>query len=144
MTYGFDGHNYNVRLERGEHLVACLEQLFVATQLTGGWITGLGAASTVELGFYNSNSHSYKWRTFGRTMEVVSLSGNVAQDDKRRIAVHAHGVFADDEYQTVGGHVKDLTVAATLEICIRPTRVPLRRRLDQDVGLKLLDLGGDA
>ena len=51
-----------------------------------------------------------------------------------------NGVFADDEYQTVGGHVKDLVAGATVELFIHRSHQPMRRKHDDDTGLQLLDL----
>lgn len=140
MTHSFDGYNDIVRLEPGERLMTNLAQFVRDVQLPGAWLSGLGAASEVTLGFYELGSKVYKWRTFGRAMEIVSLTGNLAFDEAGELSIHMHGVFADDEYQTVGGHVKDLTVGVTLELFVHRTYQPLRRRHDATAGLPLLDL----
>jgi len=140
MTYSFDGYNYLIRLERGERLGAAIEQFLAATSLDGAWLSGLGAASDVELGFYHLSSKAYKWRTFGNMMEVVSLTGNVALDGSGKAVHHLHGVFADDEYGSVGGHVKDFVAGGTVEIFVHRLYKPLQRKLDEVTGLQLLDL----
>ena len=81
------------------------------------------------------------WQTFGHTMEIVSLSGNFAYDDSGKMMLHLHGVFADSEYQTVGGHVKDLVAGATVELFVHRSYQPMRRKHDKETGLQLLDLG---
>jgi hypothetical protein len=140
MTYSFDGYNHLIRLEKGEKLSVVLEQFMADAKVEGAWLNGLGAASNVELGFFNLSSKEYKWRTFGHMMEVVALTGNLAVDDAGKSMFHIHGLFADDEYQTVGGHVRDLTVGATLELFIHASYQPLRRMLDEPTGLQLLHL----
>ncbi len=95
MTYSFDGYNYLIRLERGERLGVALEQFITESEIEGGWMSGLGAASEVELGFYNLNSKEYKWRTFGSMMEIVSLTGNLARDEQGKMTFHLHGVYDD-------------------------------------------------
>ena len=140
MTHSFDGYNYLIRLERGERLSEVLEQFIAETKIEGAWLSGLGAATDVTLGFFNLNLKDYKWRTFGRMMECVSLTGNLSHDDAGKIMFHLHGVFADDEYQTVGGHVKDLIAGATLELFVHRSYKPMRRSRDDETGLQLLDL----
>jgi uncharacterized protein len=141
MTHSFDGYNHLVRLERGERLSEVLEQFIAESKIEGGWISGVGAASEVALGFYNLSSKEYKWRTFGSMMEVVSLSGNIASDEQGKMMWHLHGVFADSNYQTVGGHVKDLVAGATLELFVHRSYQPMHRKHDDETGLQLLDLG---
>jgi predicted DNA-binding protein with PD1-like motif len=140
MTHSFDGYNHLIRLEMGERLSEALEQFAAEAKLEGAWLSGLGAASEVMLGFYNLGPKTYKWRTFGQTMEVVSLTGNLAFDDSGKLTYHLHGVFADDEYHTVGGHVQDLVAGATLELFVHRSYRPMRRRHDEATGLPLLDL----
>jgi len=140
MTHGFDGYNYLIRLERGERLMAAIEQFVAEAKIEGAWLSGLGAASDVELGFYNLSSKEYKWRTFGNMMEMASLTGNVAFDETGKLVVHLHGVFADDEYQTVGGHVKDLVAGGTVEIFVHRAYQPMYRKHDGATGLELFDL----
>lgn len=140
MTYSFDGYNYLIRLNRGERLSEAIEQFCNDTKIEGAWLNGLGAASDITLGFFNLSTKDYKWRTFGQMMEVASLTGNLARDDQGKMMFHLHGVFADDEYQTVGGHVKDLVAGATLELFVHRAYQPTHRTLDDETGLQLLDL----
>jgi len=140
MTHSFDGYNHLVRLERGERLSDYIEQFIAESRIEGGWVNGVGAASDVELGFYQLNSKAYKWRKFGSMMEIVSLAGNLAYDEEGKMMFHLHGVFADDEYQTVGGHVKDFVAGATVELFIHRSYQPMHRKHDDDTGLQLLDL----
>lgn len=140
MTHSFDGHNHLIRLKRGERLSVAIEQFVAESKIEGGWISGVGAASDVELGFYNLSAKEYKWRKFGSMMEIVSLAGNLAYDEQGKMMFHLHGVFADDEYQTVGGHVKDLVAGATVELFVHRSYQPMQRKHDDDTGLQLLDL----
>jgi len=140
MTHSFDGYNYLIRLGHGERLSAAIEQFVAESKIEGGWISGVGAASEVELGFYRLSSKEYKWQKFDSMMEIVSLAGNLARDEQGKVMFHLHGVFADDEYQTVGGHVKDFVAGATVELFIHRSYQPMQRKYDDDTGLQLLDL----
>lgn len=140
MRVLFDGFNDVVRLDKGERLAAALEQLGQNSDLPGGWLSGLGGAQSVTLGFYHLDKKEYTWQTFDGLREVLSLTGNVARGADGQFICHLHGVFGDAQSQTIGGHVKDLTVAATLELFLHRTYKPLSRKLNTEVGLPLLEV----
>lgn len=138
----FDGYNHIVRLNRGERLSEALQE-FCATskvEILGASVSGVGAAEQLELGFYDLASQQYNWRTFDDLYEVTGLQGTIARDEHDNYMFHLHGTFSDQNYQVIGGHVKDFVVGGTCELFIHGTYQPLRRRLDSDTGLKLLDL----
>jgi uncharacterized protein len=140
MRYSFDGFNYLVRLDKGEALMASLERFVAETKLPGAWVSGVGAALTATLGFYDLEKKTYQWQDFAGLREVVSLSGNLAFDRKGALVVHLHGVLSDREFKTVGGHVKDLTAGATLELFVHRAYQPTKRLSDEATGLQILDL----
>jgi predicted DNA-binding protein with PD1-like motif len=55
-----------------------------------------------------------------------------------KTVIHAHGVFADREYQTVGGHVKELIVSATSEVHLTKLVGEIKRAYDATTGLNLM------
>lgn len=140
MNHVFDGFNDVIRLQKGERLMGCLEKFVQENELPGAWVSGLGGASDLTLGFYDLDKKEYQWQMFDGLREVVSLTGNISFDEDGRPVFHLHGVFGDRQFQTIGGHVKDLTAGATLELFIHRTYKPLRRKADGDTGLELLDL----
>lgn len=140
MTYNFDGYNYLVRLERGEKLGECLDKFMVETKVDGGWLNGIGAASEVTIGTYHLDEKAYHWKTFSEPMEISALVGNLAKNDEGNMMFHIHGIFANEDYQTVSGHVKDITVSATLELFVHRSYQPMQRKLDESIGLQLLNL----
>lgn len=140
MVYKFDGYNYLIRLDRGESLAAALEQFAEETQIKGGWVNGLGACEQATLGFYDLDNQQYNWKDFAGLREVLSLTGNLARDEDGKFMFHLHGVLGDEQYQTVGGHVKDLKAGATLELFVHRAYQPTERRMNESVGLKTLDL----
>lgn len=141
MKHSFDGYNYLIRLDKGEKLTESMERFIRESSIEGGWISGLGTAYDVSLGFYSLGSKLYKWQTFGHMMEIVSLTGNLAFDQSGKMGFHLHGVFADDEYHTVGGHLREFIVGTTAEVFVHRSYQPMRRKTDESVGLQILDLG---
>lgn len=142
MVSIYDGYNYTVRLDRGERLSEAMEQFFAEsdTQILGASVTGVGAAEQLTLGFYDLDSKEYVWRDFASMYEITGLLGTIARDEHDNLMLHLHGTFSDRTYQVVGGHVKDFVVGGTCELFIHVTYQPLKRKLDEQTGLKLLDV----
>jgi uncharacterized protein len=140
MNYKFDGYNWLVRLERGEQLIASLVQLAKQEKITGAWISGLGAAEALELGYYDLDAKRYNWKKIDELLEITSLQGNLAWDGEEPV-IHIHGTFSGKDMQAIGGHVKELVVGGTCEILLhRWYEAGLKRSQDPATGLKLLDL----
>lgn len=140
MKYKFDGYNWIVRLEKGEKLADNLLNLIRQENIGGAWLSGLGAAQSVELGYYDLAAKQYHWKTVDQLMEITSLQGNVAWDGDEPV-LHIHGTFSDENMVAHGGHVNDLVVGGTCEILLhRWYDGKLARSQDEDPGLKLLDL----
>lgn len=140
MKYSFDGYNYLIKLSKGERLSEAIEQFAAETKIEGAWVDGVGGALEATLGFYDLEAKEYRWKEFDGLREVISLSGNLAFDERGKMVFHLHGVLADREYQTIGGHVKDLVCGATLELFIHRAYQPTKRKQDPEVGLQTLDV----
>jgi len=140
MTYGFDGYNWLVRLEKDELLVENIAKLVKDQKIKGAWVSGLGGAQWAELGFYNLDKQAYEWKRFDQLLEITSLQGNVAWEGEEPV-IHLHGTVSDQSMQAFGGHVKELQVAGTCEILLHRLYEPdgLKRAQDPVTGLKLLD-----
>jgi uncharacterized protein len=136
MVQSFDGYNYVMRLDKDERLSVGMQQFFAQNDVQGGWITAVGGALEVTLGFYDLDSQKYLWKTFKQLLEITSLP----LDEQGRPGYHLHGTFADKAYQVVGGHVADLVVGGTCEIFVHRSYHPLHRKHDDSVGLTTLDL----
>ena len=140
MKHKCDGYNYIVRLERGEELISTLTNLVEDDNIPTCWISGLGASSKVELGFYDIDRHEYHWQTFDEPMEILSLSGNISWLEGKP-NLHIHGSLSKKDYSSVGGHVKSLVVNGTCEIFLHKwDSDKLNRKADSEVGLNLLDI----
>ena len=140
MKYRHDGYNWLVRLESGDKLHEQLNTLAVQQKISGAWLSGIGTAAWTELGFYDLSSQKYIWRRFDMPIEITGLHGNLSWDSGQP-TLHIHGTFSDAQMQSFGGHVKELEVSGTCEILLhRWYQQGLERKLDEQTGLKLLDL----
>jgi uncharacterized protein len=140
VVHAFDGFNYLIRLDKGERLSEAFQQFAAETNIEGAWVNGVGAALEVTLGFYDLDTKKYIWKTFSELREIASMQGNFALNEEGKLMFHLHGVFSDRDYQTVGGHVKDLVAGATVELFIHRAYKPIHRKTDPNAGLQTLDL----
>jgi predicted DNA-binding protein with PD1-like motif len=141
MTYSFDGYNYTLRFEKGEMFVEQLTSFVREQNVRGGWIVGLGGLAWAELGFYDLKAQEYQWKKLDMTLELTSLTGNIAWKDGEP-ALHLHANVGDAGLQVYGGHLKQAEVAGTVEIFIHRwlKEEGLNRALDEQTGLNLLQL----
>ncbi len=140
MIYKHDGYNWLVRLDKGDLLVENITKLVKDENIEGAWISGLGAAMWAELGYYDLAGKQYHWKKFDQLMEITGIQGNVAWADGQPV-LHMHGTFSGKDFQTVGGHIKELAAGGTVEIFLhRWFDGKLNRVQDDQTGLKLLDI----
>jgi predicted DNA-binding protein with PD1-like motif len=125
-----------IRFDQGDEVIAKLLEYCNSEHIEAAYFTGLGACATVTLAYYDLEKKKYVDKKF-EDLEIVSLTGNVAKLAKDTI-IHAHGVFGDKHYQTVGGHIKELIVSATCEVHLSILKGKMRRSYDNTTGLNLL------
>lgn len=140
MKYFYDGYNYVVQLQRGEHLIKTLTQFVIDNDIKASWISGLGGAQWAELGFYDLDTQQYLWKRHDELLEITSLQGNIAWKDDAP-ALHIHGTFSTRDYHAIGGHVRELEIGGTCELHLHTIfENKLTRSTDPATGLNLLDL----
>lgn len=139
MHYRNVEQGYLIRLSRDEELITSLTTFLKKKNITSGIISGIGAVSEIELGFYNLDEKSYIWRKYTDPMEIASIQGNIALNENQPF-VHLHGVFTGRKFNAVGGHIRRATIGATCEININIIDQEISRKLDEEIGLKLLEL----
>lgn len=133
------GFGYVIRLEKGEKLIESLQSLAVKESIQGGFFYGLGAVEAVLIGRYDLEKREYEFSKMQGSYELASLNGNIATSEKGVVA-HAHGVLGDNNLNTVAGHIKEATVAITVEIFVHLQHgAEMRRVFDEETGLYLLE-----
>jgi predicted DNA-binding protein with PD1-like motif len=111
--------------------------------LVAAHLTGIGAFSQVDLGFYDIEAKQYRRNEVHEQVEVVSLVGDIATkatDRGDEPVVHVHVVVAGSDALARGGHLLGARVRPTLEVVVTETAGHLRRRHDDASGLALIDL----
>jgi hypothetical protein len=107
--------------------------------ITFSTLIATGALSAATLGYYDLQKKEYIYLAIDEDVEVASMTGNTAMRGQAPL-IHAHAVLSKRDFQTVGGHVHEATVAATLEVVFRAEEARVDRALDADIGLPLMQL----
>ena len=130
-----------ITLARGENVIATLTAFCIEENITAGVFQGIGAVERVKIGYYDLGKKEYFFRDEPGVFEVASMQGNVALVDGKPF-IHAHAVLSrcDATCECIGAHIKEAFVAVTLEIYLTPLDISVTRKLNEDIGLKLLNL----
>lgn len=132
-----DGNTIILRFDKNEDVIKGLIDYCKKQQVTAAHLTGLGACGSVTLSFYDLHKKKYLDKKFDEELEILGITGNIAKLDEKTV-LHAHGVFGKQNYQTIGGHVKELIVSATCEIHLTILNDTIKRAYDKKTGLNLL------
>ncbi len=130
---------YLVRLDKGEEALSTLTEFVTDKKIPCGVLQGIGAVHDVELGYFDLKINNYRRKKVKRTVEVVSLLGNISYL-KNKPFVHAHVTVAGPDQKLLGGHFFKGTVAVTLEIYIQVINRKLHRYHDPEMGFNFWDL----
>lgn len=141
MKFRRSGDSYLIALERGEAFIAEMTAFCEREGIKNAFFHGLGAIERVQIGYYDLAKKEYFFRNEPGIFEVASLTGNVALVEDAPF-IHAHAVLSrcDESCACIGAHIKEAYVAVTLEILLTPLTTDAKRKLNEEIGLKLLDL----
>ena len=129
MTFRKTEKGYVVRIFKGEKLMENLLKFCVRENIEGAYFHGLGAVSEAEFGYYDLSKKEYVFTKYKDMMEVVSMTGNVALFEGKKV-LHVHAVFSDTDNRTLGGHIKEATVGVTIEVHIADCEEKYERTYD--------------
>lgn len=140
LLHEVDGlRTFAVVMEKGDEAAAALSAFAHDHHLTGAGVTAVGAFREATLAYFDPGSMSYEEIPVREQVELVSLVGDIALRDGEP-ALHAHVVLARRDGSTVGGHLRRAVVWPTLEVVVTETPAHLRKHVDAETGLALIDL----
>jgi hypothetical protein len=128
-----------IRLFRDDEIIESVKGFAQKYGITAGYVSAIGAAGSITLGFFDKKKKGYKEKKFDGEFEILSLTGNIGMFDGEPI-VHAHMIFGDDSYAVKGGHLISAVVSVTCEVMIRSLDTIIHRELEEDTNLKLMRL----
>jgi predicted DNA-binding protein with PD1-like motif len=126
------------RLAKGDDLLAALEAICRAHDITLGEVQAIGAVSQARLGYYHQGQQKYQFLELAQPLELLALIGNVSLKDGQPF-VHAHVTLGDKDGNALGGHLAPGTVVFACEFTLQEYRAaqPFERHLDEATALFL-------
>jgi uncharacterized protein len=125
--------------QTGDEVAVLLKQFARDQNLQGSHFSAIGALSNVTLGYFNYETKDYQKIKMTEQVEVLSLLGNVAIENGEP-KIHAHVVVGKADGSAHGGHLIEAHVRPTLEVVLEESPKHLRRKMNREVGLALIDL----
>jgi predicted DNA-binding protein with PD1-like motif len=119
--------------------VAALAQFARAERLEAAQVTAIGAFERATVGWFDRAAKQYRRIPVDEQCEVLSLIGDVAEDQDGPI-LHVHVVLGLPDGTTRGGHLLEGQVFPTLEVVVTETPAELRKVMHPDLGIALIDL----
>ena len=143
MEYKRFEDKFVLRIDKGEEVISTLKEFCRDKRIELAEVTGIGAASLVEIGLFNVNTKEYKTKEFNGMFEITSLVGNITRKDEEPY-LHIHINFSDEEGNAFGGHLVKVNISATCEIIISEIIADeingnVGRKFNDEIGLNLLD-----
>ena len=139
LLYSGFPKTYAVVFDAGDEVLSGFKEFAREHDLTASQISGIGAFSDAVLGYFDWERKDYKRIPVQDQVEVVSLLGDVTRGADGP-QVHIHAVLASSNARAFGGHLLEAHVRPTLELIVVESPSYLRRRIDPETGLPLIDL----
>ena len=127
-----------VRLDRGEEIVASLEQICEQYDIGVAKIDGLGAVRDTTVAMFDFSKKQYHETPLPQFLELTNLCGSASRKDGE-VYLHLHATLADEAGNAFGGHLKKAYIGATAEIFLTILDGKINRKTDEASGLNLFD-----
>ena len=126
--------------ETGDEIASVLQQFASERRLGASSFTAIGALSHAKLGWFNWETKQYDpARSLDEQVELVSLIGDIALRGGEP-QVHAHMVVGSSDGTAYGGHLLEARVRPTCELIVTESPIHLRKKLDPESGLALIQI----
>jgi predicted DNA-binding protein with PD1-like motif len=133
-----DVRTYLLVFRTGQEVMKGLMGFAREHKLTAGYVTGIGALSNAVIGYFDPEKKTYlRLREEGQH-ELLSLTGNLALYDNAPF-YHIHVALGLRDGRTRGGHLFEATVRPTVELVLTTYAKTVRRQIDPESGLPLLN-----
>ncbi|HEY3025754.1 MAG TPA: PPC domain-containing DNA-binding protein [Pyrinomonadaceae bacterium] len=128
--------------DKGDEVMTELLAFVRTEKIVSAHFNALGAFSDVAFGFFERERKDYKRINAGQ-VEAMSLVGNVARSKDGEPKIHAHVVVGKQDGTAHGGHLIEAHVWPALEMIVVQMPESLVRKIDDETGLALIDIGID-
>ncbi len=131
-----DNNYYVIRIDKDEEVLSKIKELCEKLDIKCGSVVGLGAASYVKVGLFNTMEKEYHSKEYKGAMEITSLIGNISRMNKETY-LHFHINLCDETMNVFGGHLNECIIGATCELVLTRLDGDVNREFNQEIGLNL-------
>lgn len=128
-----------VVFDKDDEVIETLKHFAREQGLKASHFTAIGALERAVLGYFDWESKTYKQNAVHEQVEVLMLSGFITESNQGP-KIHCHVALGRSDGSALGGHLLEGWVRPTLELVVTESPHALRRKLDHDTGLPLIDL----
>lgn len=125
--------------ESGDRVLDELLRFAAAADARTCRLSGIGALSEASIAFFDRDSRRYEEIPVAEQVEVLTLLGSITLGPEGDRRVHLHATLGRRDGSTLGGHFVDGTVWPTLELFVIEVAADVRRAVDPESGLPLID-----
>lgn len=129
---------HTLNIQPGEDIMAEVKKFAQEKKITAAHISGLGAAGSLDIAYYNLDTKEYERTTITQDVEIISLNGNIGVNAAGETIVHLHGLFGRRDLSTFGGHLFECIVSGAGEVHLIAMPGQINRAYDQGTGLTLM------
>jgi hypothetical protein len=135
-----DGKIWVLVLSPGEEAKETITQFAKQEKIRAASFVALGAFSRAVVGYFDWEKKKYLPIPVNSQVEVITLVGDIAEDEKGAPSLHAHTVLGLPDGSTRGGHLIEGHVRPTLEVTLTETPAHLVRKKKPELGLALIEI----
>jgi predicted DNA-binding protein with PD1-like motif len=127
-------------LAPGEEARETITEFAEKENIRAASFVALGAFSRAVIGYFDWEKKKYMPIPVNSQVEVITLVGDIAEDEKGAPSLHAHTVLGLSDGSTRGGHLIEGYVRPTLEVTLTETPLHLVRKKKPELGLALIQI----
>ena len=127
MDYRQMGERIYIRIDKGEEILAQVEDVCRKLHISAATFQGIGACGEVEVATYIPDRQEFLPHVRNGMLEMISLMGNIVTARPGYLGQHAHALFsvfdvAPGRIHYFGGILKNATVLYTAEMVLVPVQ----------------------
>jgi predicted DNA-binding protein with PD1-like motif len=129
---------YALIFSKGDEAFSGLNEFAEQYHVTSAHFTAIGALRGATLAWFSPERKMYKKIPVEGQLEVASMIGDIALFNGKPV-VHTHMVVGLPDGTARAGHVLEAYVWPTLEVMVTVESNAMRKSLDPETGLSLID-----
>jgi predicted DNA-binding protein with PD1-like motif len=128
---------YLLAFHTGQEVMKGLLAFAMDRKLVGGHLTGIGAVSNAEIGYFDPDKKRYARTREWANREVLSVIGNLAIYEGAPV-YHVHVALGQVDGSSRGGHLFGMVARPEVELILTTYPKAIRRKSDASQGLPLI------